>query len=308
MVQLNDSIVPEAKEGEVDEGYKVEIESLNMGFLEKLKAAGAILNESCRLTFVIEGLGHTDKTKDKRFSAILLIVIISVSITGCSNPKDETYNKAVKAFMDSDYTTAKALFEQIIDYKDSETYLASTAKAAATKAESDKVAADKAVLDKVAADYKLLTPEQKAAADKVVADKRAAADKLASDKAAADKAAADKVAADKVAAEKIAYDTGITYNQLARTPDNFDGKKVKFTGKVVQVTEGDNQTDLRIAVSGSYDTILYVTYNPKISSVRVLEDDNVTIKGVSQGIYTYKSTIGGSITIPLVAVDIITIN
>lgn len=65
-VQLNDSIVPEASEGEADEGYKVEIEfdSLNPDAIGKLIEAGAIVNESCRLTVTIEDSGHTDKTKD----------------------------------------------------------------------------------------------------------------------------------------------------------------------------------------------------------------------------------------------------
>lgn len=117
-----------------------------------------------------------------------------------------------------------------------------------------------------------------------------------------------KKAKEKELAEANKYETGITYDQLARTPGNFKGKNVKFTGKVIQVIEGDNETDLRIAVNDNYDTVLLVAYNPKITSTRVLENDNVTIKGVSKGLQTYQSTIGGNITIPLVLVDIITIN
>lgn len=32
--------------------------------------------------------------------------------------------------------------------------------------------------------------------------------------------------------EKKGYDTGITYDQLARTPDDYKYKKVKFEGKI----------------------------------------------------------------------------
>lgn len=35
--------------------------------------------------------------------------------------------------------------------------------------------------------------------------------------------------------ERIGYETGISYDQLARTPDDFINQKVKFTGKVLQV-------------------------------------------------------------------------
>lgn len=125
---------------------------------------------------------------------------------------------------------------------------------------------------------------------------------------AADKATAEKAAAEKAAADKISYDTGITYDQLARTPDNYKGKKVKLSGKVIQVIEGSTETDLRIAIDNNYHTILLVSYKPNITPTRVLENDNITIKGISKGLYTYNSTIGGKITLPLVLVNNITIN
>lgn len=181
-----------------------------------------------------------------------------------------------------------------------ENNVASTAKSnikeltAEEKAAAEKVAAEKAAADKAAA--------EKSAADK------AAAEKAAAEKAAAEKAAAEKAAAEKAEADRVAYDTGITYNQLARTPNDYKGKKVKFTGKVIQVIEGKGEINLRIAVDNNYDTILLVAYKPSITPQRVLENDNVTIKGISQGIYTYDSTMGGKITVPLVFVDIITIN
>lgn len=162
---------------------------------------------------------------------------------------------------------------------------------------------------------KELTPEQKAAAEKAVAEK-AAADKIAAEKAAKEKAAVDKAAAKKAAAEKaakekeerIGYETGITYEQLARTPDKFKGKKAKFTGKVIQVMEDSGETQLRIAVNDDYDTVLIAGYESNITSTRVLENDNVTVRGKSLGLITYKSTIGGNITIPGIVVDKIDIN
>lgn len=119
--------------------------------------------------------------------------------------------------------------------------------------------------------------------------------------------AAEEVAA-RAAAEEAAYNSGITYEQLARTPDNYKGQKVTFSGKVVQVIEGDKETDLRIAVDGNYDTVIFVGYDPSIASVRALDDDYVTIKGKSIGLYSYQSTIGGKISIPGIWVDKIEIN
>lgn len=153
--------------------------------------------------------------------------------------------------------------------------------------------------------------ERTAAANlKAKQDEEALAQKQAAEKAAADKAAAEKAAAEKAAAEAAAaeaakgYETGITYDNLARTPDNYVGKKVKFRGKVVQVMEGADSTQIRLAVNSDYDTILYCTVpKAKTANLRILEDDIITIFGVSQGLLTYTSTLGGQITIPSVSVD-----
>lgn len=64
-VQLNENIVPESQEGEANEGYKVQIEfdTFDTDIFDKLIEAGAIINDSCRLTIIIDGSGHTDKSK-----------------------------------------------------------------------------------------------------------------------------------------------------------------------------------------------------------------------------------------------------
>jgi uncharacterized membrane protein YcgQ (UPF0703/DUF1980 family) len=152
-------------------------------------------------------------------------------------------------------------------------------------------------------------PKKKTEEEKAADEAKKKADEEAKAKADAEaKKAKEEADAKKAADEKVAYDTGITYNQLARTPDDYKGKKAKFTGRVIQVMEGDKETDLRIAVDGNSDTVLFVGYDPKITSTRVLENDNVTVKGKSIGIYSYQSTMGGKISIPGMLVDNIVIN
>lgn len=104
--------------------------------------------------------------------------------------------------------------------------------------------------------------------------------------------------AKKAVEEKGSYNTGITYNQLARTPDDYENEKVKFTGEVIQVIEGEKCNNLRVAVNDNHDDIVFVEYNPSILKFRILEDDNITLYGISRGIHTYKSTLGGNISIP----------
>ena len=111
-------------------------------------------------------------------------------------------------------------------------------------------------------------------------------------------AKAEAEAAARAAEEAKGYETGITYDQLARTPDEYKGKKVKFTGRVVQLIENDSEINIRLAVDDNYDTIIFGGYDPSIVSSRVLEEDVITIYGNSIGLYSYESTLGGKITVP----------
>ena len=121
-------------------------------------------------------------------------------------------------------------------------------------------------------------------------------------KEAASRAAAEE-SSRKAEEEKHAYDTGITYDQLARTPDQYKGKKVKFTGKVLQVLEDDDEIQIRLAVNSNYDTVLLCAYEPGLVSSRILEDDVITIYGVSVGLFTYTSSFNVPITIPAVWIE-----
>lgn len=138
--------------------------------------------------------------------------------------------------------------------------------------------------------------------------KRIEAEKIAEEKAKEE--AAKKAAEEKAAAEREAkgYETGLTYQDLARNPDTHKGSKIKFSGKVVQLIEGDKQNELRFAIDEDYDQMIYLAYDKTIVSQRVLEDDILTIYGVSIGTITYNSTGGGPITIPAATVDRIDFN
>lgn len=136
--------------------------------------------------------------------------------------------------------------------------------------------------------------------------KKAEEDKIKAEKAAEEKAAKEEEEANKKAAEKFAarYDTGITFDNLARNPETYEGEKVKFYGKIIQVIKGDEHSQFRFAIDDNYDQILYIEISEsQLSNNRLLEDDFITIKGTSYGEYTYSSAIGGEITVPAVVVD-----
>ena len=103
----------------------------------------------------------------------------------------------------------------------------------------------------------------------------------------------------------------ISYDDLARNPDNYESTKVKFTGKVVQVIGGDDSIGaLRVNVTKrkyGYDDTVYVMYVPDPSN-RVLEDDIISFYGTSTGLYSYTTVLGAQLTIPSVLAVYIDIN
>lgn len=99
------------------------------------------------------------------------------------------------------------------------------------------------------------------------------------------------------------YKTGITFDNISRNPKDYEGKLVYFTGEVVQLMEGDDENQIRLAVDGDYDKMILIGYDPEITTSRILEDDNIEIYGISVGIFQYESVLGQTISIPAVYVD-----
>ena len=61
-----------------------------------------------------------------------------------------------------------------------------------------------------------------------------------------------------------------------------------------------NNYALRVATKGKYDNVIYVIipYDAVEGGGRILEDDRVTIYGQYDGIETYKTIFGASVSIP----------
>ena len=98
------------------------------------------------------------------------------------------------------------------------------------------------------------------------------------------------------------------YKKIARNPNKYIDKKMKFTGKVVQVSEGwFNTVTIRLNVTknkyGFYDDTVYCTYTYKEGESKILEDDIITVWGTCKGDTTYTSVLGASITIPKLEIE-----
>lgn len=100
------------------------------------------------------------------------------------------------------------------------------------------------------------------------------------------------------ALESNNFDDSITYDDLARSPDEFSGTPVCFTGKIVQVIDGVDFTAYRFAVDNDYEKIIYVECYPEYPTDVLIEDDYATLFGVAYGMYSYETVMGSTLTIP----------
>lgn len=239
----------------------------------------------------------------RTFSLLFLVIILSA----CSNKAEETISQLTEQneTLESELTIAKSTVKSTQSELD-------TAKKE-TKSTKEKLANVESEYDAYKNEmkpYEGIAKEEAEAREAELAKKReeeeAEKKRLAAEEKEAKKQAAAEEKARKEAELAQGYETGTTYDQLARTPDDFILEKVKFYGKVVQVMEGNDTTAVRLAVDDNYDSIMYCEI-PKelIENNRILDDDYVTFSGTSFGLFTYSSTMGGEITIPSMIVDIV---
>lgn len=110
------------------------------------------------------------------------------------------------------------------------------------------------------------------------------------------------------------YCNTIDFKTLARNPDKYKGNWYKFTGKVIQVIEysWSDTVELRVDVTKEEfeysddvywsDTIYAIVKIPD-GEDRILEDDIITFWGVCDGMYTYESVLGSSVSLPKIDIE-----
>lgn len=88
----------------------------------------------------------------------------------------------------------------------------------------------------------------------------------------------------------------VDYSDVERNPSSYEGKKITFSGTVVQVSEGwfDSVT-LRVEDNGN---TWLVSYSRDEGESRILEDDYITCYGECTGVTSYTTVLGSSVTIP----------
>lgn len=99
----------------------------------------------------------------------------------------------------------------------------------------------------------------------------------------------------------------IPYDSLARSPGEYEGTLVKYSGRVVQVCSEASSalyySTYRVAVNGGYNNVMYIYVDNYGSGSRILEDDWITFYGEFDGLFTYETVMGAQVTIPSIKVQ-----
>jgi len=88
----------------------------------------------------------------------------------------------------------------------------------------------------------------------------------------------------------------LNYKLIDKNPDSHKNEKYKISGRIVQIMEDASSTDIRLDVNDVYGDTVYIYYD---GLTEYVEDDYITVYGVCEGKYTYTSSAGFQITLPL---------
>lgn len=221
-----------------------------------------------------------------------------VASTESSKPKEEVKKEETPEEKADREAKEKAKAEQKEKEK-AEKRAKEEAEKKANEEEKAKAAAEKKAKEEAAAKKKKEEAERKA---KEEAEKKAKAEAEAKAKAEAEKKAkeeAERKAKEEAAAKK-ANAQPIEYAKLKKNPDRYAGEYVKYTGEIIQIMEGDNITQIRLAVTKSsygydFNDIVFVEY---IGLTDFVEEDVITVYGTIYGEFSYTSQAGWEIALP----------
>ena len=148
---------------------------------------------------------------------------------------------------------------------------------------------EKGIVDTKIQEVKQATKEEAEAEQKRIAEEQA---KKEAEKQA-QKEAEEQA---KKEAEAHKYETGLTWEQIAR--EGKKGTLGQFEGKIIQVMNGDGFTQYRVTINGDYDQVMLIEVKNGVAKETLLEDDYVYFKGESLGTITYTTVMGTEMTIP----------
>ena len=145
-----------------------------------------------------------------------------------------------------------------------------------------------------------------ASAEQAEAKKQAeAAIQAAEAKANAEAQAKAQAEAEAKLKDPANYRTDISYDQLAQTPDAYDSQLIAMSGRVLQVIQGEESSQMLVSVDDSEAAVIFLAYESNTIESGFSENDLITFYGTAAGTISYDSTLGETITVPAAFVNML---
>jgi hypothetical protein len=88
----------------------------------------------------------------------------------------------------------------------------------------------------------------------------------------------------------------IYYKEFLKSPQKFEGIRVKLLGKIMNIEEVDGKTSMQLQVTNEYDSI--IVHYP--STVKAYKGDYIMVYGEGRGVQEGVNRMGASMTWPVV--------
>lgn len=160
--------------------------------------------------------------------------------------------------------------------------------------------AEKKIIDDKITEVKAATEAEKA---KIIEEKEKKEAEEKAKKEAEEKTKKEAEEKAKKEAEAKKYETGITWEDMARDKNGKIGNYARLSGKILQVINGDGYNQYRMAVNSDYDKVILIQISKTMLDTNILEDDLITVEGMCTGNISYKTVLGAENTIPSLSVN-----
>lgn len=101
------------------------------------------------------------------------------------------------------------------------------------------------------------------------------------------------------------YRTDISYDQLAQTPDTYYSEMISMSGRVLQVIQGEESSQMLVAVDDKEGAVIFLGYESDTIESGFSENDFIKFYGTAAGTISYDSTLGETITVPAAFVNML---
>ena len=98
----------------------------------------------------------------------------------------------------------------------------------------------------------------------------------------------------------------LSFDEMARTPQQYFMKQVRVHGRVIEIQDANNEVTIQVNISTNeldFRENILILYSRSRSEPRLFDGDVVDVRGVFRGLITYTSVLGVQLNMPAVTAE-----